>query len=241
MIKDPRAVHKKVEKLLDPEVTIDEVKEIVCAFYKNGKNPQCRGCLQPDDVVEACKREYLLRIEAKPMEVWSKEFDEVKVRQKKPLSEILNIGLACNRCHLSDSCPVYELDALCGIDWEEDIDGKDPKALMDKLIKIQFKRVNRTSKIEELEGGVVDQNLSGELDRLDRLIANRQNMNYDRLNISLSASQQSGGLAGDSKPSLLASLFGVSSKKTLPEPDTTLDIPHVEVSSKELKKEQKET
>jgi len=208
----------------EPEGTYEETRKIVCPFYKGGNNPECVGCLQADETLQECKDDYLDRIESRPMEVWDASFSALEVREKQKVSEIVGMGLNCDSCYLSDSCPLYKKHSLCAIDWEEEGD-LTPKKVVAKLIDIQFKRVNRGSKIEEIDGGVPDQTLSTEIDRLTALTQTQNDLNLDKFAISIKGESQSGGSG------LLASLLGRGNQhdKTPAALPETQDIPYTPI------------
>lgn len=185
----------------EPEGSYEITKEIVCSFYKKGNCPACVGCRQPDEQLELCKTEYLKFIETRPRLVWDKEFSAFKKREKVKISSIEDMGLNCDNCYLSESCPLYEAGAMCAIDWEEEGE-MTPKKVIAKLVDIQFKRVNRGSKIEEMDGGVPDQTLSTEIDRLTALTQTQNEFNLDKFELSIKAEAQNAG------GGILASLLG---------------------------------
>lgn len=220
------------------EEDLDIVKGIVCDFFRGGSCPECRGCTQPEDKVMECRDAYIAKIEARPMEKWTEEFSKLKVRERKPIKEIIDLGLQCDSCYLSDVCPMFEVAALCAIDWEEEGD-LTPKQVLDKLIQIQFKRVNRAAKIEEIDGGVPDATLSGEMDRLTGFVERRTDLDADKIVMSLSAKSGSGGDGNAQKQGggLLAKLLGGAAPAALPEAQSpvTIDVPAVEVKTVEKK------
>lgn len=246
---EKKAADKSLERLkynvtylrgLDPEDAMG-AKDIVCAFYKNGRCPQCKGCRQPDELILQCKDDYLLRIESRPMDKWAVEFDAIEVRPKKKIAAVEEMGLQCNSCYLADSCPVFKADNLCGIDWDDEAIN-DPKAIVTKLINLQFRRVNRSAKIEEIDGGVPDQNLSVEIDRLSGLVGVLSDLNADRFSLSIKGSASTNNPQGQPNQAggLLAQLLGKRPEQSaLPASDSTLDVTPLSVSTGELVKREK--
>jgi hypothetical protein len=121
---------------------------------------------------------------------------------------------------MATSCPEYEPLAMCSIDWEED-EVNDPKKALETLIGLQTKRVKMHAKNEELEGGTPDQILSGEMDRLTRMLQIRTDLDTSKFKLTVESSQRSAGSG------LLASLFGggASENKELPEAAPVIKIP----------------
>lgn len=210
-----------------PEEDMDIIKEIVCPFFKEGKNPWCKGCKQPIEYLVSCRKDYMTRIEARPMLTWEKEFSRLEVRERKPISALsAEIGLSCSRCHLSDNCPYYEPMSTCAIEWGEGFNTGDTKEMLNKLIEIQGQRINRAFQIEQMDGGVPDQTLSGEIDKLKGLISTRNDLDREKLDISIHGSRPAQG--GQQGGSLLASIFGAAPPPTaIPnaEQQKSLDAP----------------
>lgn len=224
---------------LDPEDTDSgehTIKSVVCDFYKRGKCPTCVGCLQPHAKLEACKKEYVERIPHRKLEVWDETFYTVEKRIKKRFVEEENVlGLQCNSCYLADNCPEFKELASCSIDWSLDI-GNTPKDMIGYLIKLQTERVNLARTAELLDGGIPDQNLSNEMDRLAGLVAQQNEMMQDRFSLKIEASGSSNSEGGG----IIAKMFGVQTPAIPPQenvkelpPQTTevIDITPTEVDT----------
>lgn len=81
----------------------------------------------------------------------------------------------CNTCFLKGKCPGFQPDANCLYDIP--IEVKTPqqlRALYDGLVAFQTQRVMFMQMAEQIEGGYADPNLSSEIDRLQRLIKQKQ-------------------------------------------------------------------
>lgn len=190
----------------------ENVKAIICPFFQKGNNKDCFGCTQDIETVSACKDLYVAVIADRPMEIYSPEFDAIKVREKKSLAELPSIGvMKCDQCYFSDSCPEYQLKSTCSIDWGSNIDATNPKAMFDKLIEMQHSRISIARAAELADGGIPDQNLSNEMDRMQTMLQSRNNMDADKfsLNIESTTNSKVGG-------GLLASLFGGAMKGNAP-------------------------
>lgn len=205
---------------------LEAIKDVICTFYRSGDNPLCDhpegcdGCTEPHKIIH-CRDEYCKRIFTRPQLYWTPEFDKPKVRAKIMVEE--EVGLHCDRCYMSESCPHFEAMATCAIDWgtytPEELT---PTFIVDYLLKMQVQRVNRQSKFEQMDGGVADQNLSVEMDRLAELASKKDYLHSDRAKVTITA--ESKGQGGG----LLASLFGgglpaADKAKELPAPKT-IDI-----------------
>lgn len=124
------------------------------------------------------------------------------------LLRITDAGLrTCNSCYLKSSCPAHEPDASCA--YEIPVELHTPgqiKALRLALIKMQTDRVLFLRMAEELEGGMANPVLSGELDRLSRMMATDHKMDATEFTFSMRAT------GGTGQPSLnggiISQIFG---------------------------------
>lgn len=108
----------------------------------------------------------------------------------------------CDSCFLAAKCPAFEEGSNCAYDIPVQIKTKDQmKALHDGIIEMQAQRVLFMKMAEDLEGGYADPNLSGELDRLNKMIAQKHDMEQDGFSFKFEAK-------GTGKPGVLSQLFG---------------------------------
>lgn len=225
---------KEGENLVDvvQEVTEPEdLKNVVCPFYKKGRATKCFGCKQEEETIEECKDALIDGLLKRPQfglvgAYYTPEFDLplVLAREKKAsVVDTVSMGLLCNTCHVSDNCPLYQANYECGIDWKEGVDTDNPKEVMNHLIGLQMERVTRARKMELIDGGMPDQTTSTEMDRLTSMIGIKDNLDADRFSMRIDATAKSGSAGGG----ILAKLFaggGGSTTEALPEADTTLEI-----------------
>ena len=182
---------------------IENIKLIVCPFYKGGENPMCRSCHQPNDTLHSCKDSYVSKINIRPMEIWSPEFDSLKVREKKVVDETAFRSLHCDTCAFSKTCPEYEAMSTCAIDWTPGTDVTKPSEVLEVLIHIQHGRLKRANSVELMDGGIPDQTLSNEMDRMTVLLNMKNEVSMDRFSVTMTGKAQTGD-----KPSALMSIFG---------------------------------
>ena len=189
-------------------------RSIVCKFYQDGDCPEvfshdgCNGCADDEDVM-GCRAEYLKRIFRNPMKVWSKEFDAPIIREKsRKFSDMPEIGLKCDTCHLAEHCPEAMTDATCSIDWSGGVDSKNPKDMIAHLIDMQNERINKAKAVEAVEGGVPDGTLSTEIDRLTGLIETKAELETDRVSLKIEAEGK-----GKQGTGILAQLLGTKPPK----------------------------
>lgn len=191
----------------DPEGSADLIKGIVCIFYRGGKHPECRGCNQNFDRLDACKSLYVDKISARPMDVWSPDFDKIEVREKEKFDKP-PMGMQCDKCYLSEHCPKFKKMSTCAIDWSFNLESTEPKYLLEKLIKIQEERISVARAAEIIDGGTPDQNLSAEMDRMSGLVSLKQDLEADKFSLSIEGKAQGKGSG------MLAQLFGNMGNKS---------------------------
>ena len=234
---------KPVKKLAQEEVLVDvirhnlevinedpfnyeETKKVICPFYKGGNNVACIGCKQAESILQECVEDYKDKILSRPMKVWGPEFDLIEIRDKVSI-ETVSVGLACDRCYLSEVCPLFKKRSLCAIDWSvPNLNINESKSVIEYLISIQTERIEKARKIELIDGGVPDLTLSGEMDRLAALLAQKADLNSSKFKLSMEVEDR-----GDRKQSggILAQIFGnkqISAESE--EKRETVDIPFVE-------------
>ena len=199
------AIRKRID-LVKSSTEPDDLRKHLCPFFEKGGCPECMVCDKSEASLQECKEVYLERIISLPMPVWCEEFENPIANGRKTVSptEIIGIGLSCNRCVMSNKCPLYKKDYACGINWGADRPANSSE-FMDFLISLQYERVRRASVFEKVDGGVPDVGLSGEMDRLHGLIRSKNDMGRDRLSISVEAT---GAAAPQSGGGILAKLFG---------------------------------
>ena len=181
-----------IDETIDMDEHVEAVKKIVCTFYKGGNAKGCIGCKQPSEELMLCKEDYIDKISVRPMAVYSTAFDKVEVREKKKFDKPV-IGLQCDKCYLSDVCSEFKKMSTCSIEWGFDVAKNEPKSLLNRLIDIQQERISIARAAELMDGGVPDQNLSNEMDRLSGLISLKQDLEADKFSLNIEGKAQNGG------------------------------------------------
>lgn len=81
----------------------------------------------------------------------------------------------CDTCFLKGKCPAFTPGASCAYKIPVEVKTAEQlRALQEGLIEMQAQRVTFAAMTEQIEGGYPDPNLSGEIDRLGRLIKQKQ-------------------------------------------------------------------
>lgn len=213
-------IERDYEIVSSLDATVDDMKSITCKFFRKGKHPDCYGCDQNEDKVKACNTTYISRIMERPMTEWDASFSEIKPAEELKSIQEANLGLNCNDCYIGEKCPLYKAASACSIEWNVPQDLiNNTNSLMDYLIGIQMKRVQRALVHEEMDGGVPDQNLSAEMDRLQEMIQAKADLNTVKItqkttmNIPGQAVKEGGGTE-----SILSKIFGKTSTPKLDQP-----------------------
>lgn len=122
----------------------------------------------------------------------------------------------CNSCFLASKCPAFEAGNNCRYNIPTEVKTRDQfKALQDSLITMQSQRVLFMRFSEELEGGYADPNLSAEIDRLNKMIKQKHDIDEGVFSLRMDVKGSGGG------PGMLSRLFGSEASeraRALPEP-----------------------
>jgi hypothetical protein len=122
----------------------------------------------------------------------------------------------CDSCFLASKCPKFEPGQTCAYDIPIQIKTRDQfKALQDSLLTMQTQRVLFMRMAEETEGGYADPNLSSEIDRLNKMIKQKHDIDEGVFSLRIDAKGTGSG------PGLLSRMFGNEASeraRALPEP-----------------------
>ena len=120
------------------------------------------------------------------------QMEDIDVPTVKSRSDSLRI---CDTCFLAAKCPMFEENSTCAYDIPITIRTKDQaQALMDTLVEIQAQRVLFMKMAEDAEGGHADPILSGEMDRLMKMMDTKHKMEQEGFTLTVTAKQN--GQAG---------------------------------------------
>lgn len=127
-----------------------------------------------------------------------------------PLVEIRSASQRiCNTCFLKDKCPAFMPNANCAYNIPLELKTKEQyRALQDGLIEMQGARVLFMKMAEDMEGGYADPNLSNEIDRLQKLMAQKHEMEQDSFTLNIQAKGTSGNTG------MISRLFGRDAGET---------------------------
>ena len=126
------------------------------------------------------------------------ETSEIRVRSES--------GLQCNTCFLAAKCPAYEPGSNCAYNIPVSVQTKPQMIqLQNGLVEMQAQRVMFMRFAEQQEGGYADPNLSVEMDRLQKMIKAKHEMEQSGFSLRIEA-KGNGGEFG--QPGFLARTFG---------------------------------
>lgn len=115
------------------------------------------------------------------------EMEDIQVAKLKIRSESMRI---CDTCFLATKCPMVEENSTCAYDIPITIRTKEQMAsLMDSMVEMQAQRVLFMKMAEDIEGGMADPILSGEIDRLGKLMKTKHDMEQEGFSLTVTAKQ----------------------------------------------------
>lgn len=116
------------------------------------------------------------------------EVEEKEVPKLKSRSESMRI---CDTCFLAAKCPMFENNSTCAYDIPIVIRTKEQmEALASSLVEMQTQRVMFMKMVEDAEGGYADPILSGEFDRLMKMMKTKSDMEQEGFSLTVTAKQQ---------------------------------------------------
>lgn len=115
--------------------------------------------------------------------------------------------LQCTGCYLAGKCPAFDPGSACVYDIPVQIRTKDQLAAVQAaLMEMQVKRVMMMRLAEEVDGGYADPNLSQEIDRLSRMIKDKQSADAEGFSLTIKASQSTA--SAHAGAGVLSRIFG---------------------------------
>jgi hypothetical protein len=123
--------------------------------------------------------------------------------------------MRCNNCFVRDKCGEFTPDAECAYEIPMQIrTTTQARALRKAMIEIQAQRVLRMNMFEQLEGGMVMQDLSSEMRTLNKMLADDAAAEKEGFSIEIKAS-------GSGEANFMSRMFGSGIEQrvnALPEP-----------------------
>jgi hypothetical protein len=108
----------------------------------------------------------------------------------------------CDTCFVAANCPAFKPANTCAFSLPIEVKSKEQlKSLLTAIVEMQGQRVAFMRYTEELNGGYADPNVSQEIDRLLKLIANVNDLESTKEFVQITASRQTSG-------GVLSAIFG---------------------------------
>lgn len=112
----------------------------------------------------------------------------------------------CVSCYLASKCPAFEPGSNCAFNIPVQVKTRDQfEQIQNSIIEMQTQRVMFLRFAEETEGGYADPNLSAELDRLQKMLKTKHEMDEEGLSLKVDLKTK-GGVGGGA--GMLSRLFG---------------------------------
>jgi hypothetical protein len=116
----------------------------------------------------------------------------------------------CSNCYVAAQCPAFRPEAACAFNIPVSLRTREELlSALYSIVELQVQRVAFGRYTEELEGGYADPNLSGELDRLMRLVKELKDIEDSRDSLKINVEARAG--AG-----VLSRIFGEKPAPELP-------------------------
>jgi hypothetical protein len=137
------------------------------------------------------------------------EMEDIEVPKVRVRSESMRI---CDTCFLAAKCPMFEENTTCAYDIPIVVETKEQMtSLMNSVVSMQAQRVLFMKMAEDTSGGYADPVLSGEIDRLGKLMKTKHEMEQEGFSLTVTAKQQG-------QMSMVDRIFGdIGNTKTLHE------------------------
>jgi hypothetical protein len=138
--------------------------------------------------------------------------DGQTVEESRPLLTVRSQSQRlCASCFLADKCPMFEDGANCAYEIPVEVKTKDQmQSLQNGLIEMQTQRVLFARMSEEISGGYPDPNLSSEMDRLQKMIKTKTELEQDGFSVKFEAKGRGGSEGGG----ILQRMFGAPAELT---------------------------
>lgn len=123
----------------------------------------------------------------------SKDADGTEVQT--PIMETPASGvLQCDTCYMRDKCPAMTPGSECHYEIPIKVrTAAQLAAVQDSLIEMQTQRVVFMRMVEQSEGGYMDENLSREIERLNKMIKTKQDAGKEGFSVNIQNIQAPGG------------------------------------------------
>jgi len=191
---------KKKQEYWHDRVHGGEIKKVVKIDFEdyskeviilNGKGE----LYNPEDYEVAEEEKETALVEVDGQMVSKKEVELQKISQ--------GMYMECDSCTLGDRCPLYKEGQMCGIPSSEVEGAQDFADIMKMLFNMQKKRVLLGAMQESQDGGILDERLSKEIDRMMGMMQKFRDLVNPQDSIEIKAK-------GSASGGILAQIFGLN-------------------------------
>jgi len=130
---------------------------------------------------------------------YSDETTEIEVVESLPSTPVAGTGLAknhplsaamyinCATCIMGENCPLYKENSKCRVDFGKVEGTKDFPDLLQYLFTLQKKRITLGAMQESVDGGIINDSVSKEIDRMMRMMQQYKDLTDTRDEVTIKA------------------------------------------------------
>jgi hypothetical protein len=145
--------------------------------------------------------------------------------------------LLCDQCHMSGRCPRYKHNQPCGYDVNIRLQTKaDLQKAIQNILEVGYGRVMTGVLFEKLEGGILDRNVSGEIQNFIGLVKEIKSIFDTREELTIKAKGGQGAVS-----QMLSKVFSIGSGNTQTQRAATISAEQEETLQGESSAKGKET
>jgi hypothetical protein len=146
------------------------------------------------------------------------ETEDYEVPKIRIRSESMRI---CDTCFLADKCPMFAENTTCAYDIPIELRTKEQvQSAVDAISEMQLQRILFLKMAEDAQGGYADPVLSSEIDRFNKLIKTKHDMEQEGFSLTVTAKQQG-------QMSMVNRIFGDMTSKSFTELPAAVDVSDV--------------
>jgi len=139
--------------------------------------------------------------------------------EEQAIADRMDNGLymECDTCILGNRCPFFKEGSICRVPTKKISGAGDFQELVQYLFSLQQKRIKIGALQESADGGILDEKLSSEIDRMMSLMERYKELTREQEEISINAK-------GKQSTNVLAEIFGIGKDKKEDKDDDVIDL-----------------
>lgn len=102
-------------------------------------------------------------------------------------AERLVMGITCTTCIMGENCPLYRENGKCRVDFGKVESPRDFGGLMQYLFTLQKKRITLGAMQEAVDGGIINDSVSREIDRMMKMMLQYKEITDNRDEVTIKA------------------------------------------------------